>query len=641
MISPETVEQIIDRARIDEVISDFVSLKKSGSNFKGCCPFHDEKTPSFMVSPSKGIFKCFGCGKGGNSVSFVMDLEKLSYVDALKYLAKKYNIEVVETELSSEQKQARDIRESLQIVNNHAQEYFQYQLHETNEGKSVGLQYFKERGFTDETIKKFQLGYSPEKKDAYTEEALKKGYKKEFLERTGLSIFKENWQADRFNGRVLFPIHSLSGNVIGFGGRIMKSDPDKKFAKYLNSPESELYNKSKTLYGIYFSRAEMVKKDLCILVEGYTDVMSMHQSGIENVVASSGTSLTVEQIRQIQRFTNNILVIYDGDNAGIKASFRGINMILEQGLNVKTLLLPNGEDPDSFAQKHSTEELAKYIETKQTDFIKFKTQLFVDETANDPVERAKLINDIVHSIALIPDQIQRSVYIAECSKLLSISEQVLNSQLAKILADKHSKEYSKQAFVPQTQAVQQQIEQQPKKAKDSCFYSEHDILYVLLKYGFKEIMLPNSNDFITVKDFVHSEIVDGDMLFKDEAHKKVFDIYYESVRETQDETDKILINQTDAEVLKEITDVMATDKSLSGFWTKKESYVETEQDKISFVVWECITKYKQRRLVLEEKIWTEKLKEKLEPEELNQVLEQLKVLSQTIKALSKELNHVS
>lgn len=595
-----------------------------------------------MVSPSKGIFKCFGCGKGGNSVSFVMDLEKLSYVDALKYLAKKYNIEVVETELSSEQKQARDIRESLQIVNNHAQEYFQYQLHETNEGKSVGLQYFKERGFTDQTIKKFQLGYSPEKKDAYTEEALKKGYKKEFLERTGLSIFKENWQADRFNGRVLFPIHSLSGNVIGFGGRIMKSDPDKKFAKYLNSPESELYNKSKTLYGIYFSRAEMVKKDLCILVEGYTDVMSMHQSGIENVVASSGTSLTVEQIRQIQRFTNNILVIYDGDNAGIKASFRGINMILEQGLNVKTLLLPDGEDPDSFAQKHSTEELAKYIETKQTDFIKFKTQLFVDETANDPVERARLINDIVQSIALIPDQIQRSVYISECSKLLTISEQVLNSQLAKILANKHSKEYSKQAFVPQTQAVQQQVvQQQPPKAKDSSFYSEHDILYVLLKYGFKEITLPNSNDFITVKDFVHSEIVEGNMLFQDEAHKKVFDIYFESVRKTQDETDKILINQTDAEVLKEITDVMATDKSLSGFWTKKESYVETEQDKISFVVWECVTKYKQRRLVIEEKIWTEKLKEKLEPEELNQVLERLHLLKQTIKALSKELNHVS
>lgn len=429
MIPKDIIDTIFETARIEEVVGDFVTLKKRGANMLGVCPFHDEKTPSFTVSPAKGIYKCFGCGKGGNSVNFVMEHEQFSYPEALKYLAKKYHIEVPEVELTPEQMEKANTKESLYVVSNFANEFFQKQL-QTDEGLAIAISYFKERGMTDEIIQKFQLGYNPEKWDALTNEALKSGYKKEYLEQSGLSIFKEDKSFDRFRGRVLFPIHSLSGRVLGFGGRTLKTD--KKTAKYVNSPESDIYHKSKILYGIYFAKSAIVKEDCCYLVEGYTDVISMHQAGVENVVASSGTALSVEQIKLISRYTKNIHILFDGDAAGIKASFRGIDLILAEGMNVKVVLFPDGEDPDSYAKKVSSDELKDFIQNEAKDFLSFKTQLLQEETKNDPTKKAALIKEIVRSIAIIPDHITRAVFIKDCSKTLQISESILTQEVASV-----------------------------------------------------------------------------------------------------------------------------------------------------------------------------------------------------------------
>ncbi|MCK4408075.1 MAG: DNA primase, partial [Bacteroidales bacterium] len=403
MISPETISAIFETARIEEVIGDFVNIKKRGVNYIGLCPFHNEKTPSFTVSPSKGIYKCFGCGKGGNSVNFIMEHERYSYPEALKYLAKKYNIEIEEEEQTPEQLQALDEQEGLYFVSTFAQKYFTENLFKKDEGKAIGLTYFKERDFTESTIKKFQLGYGIDKWDDFTQQALSSGYKIDYLIKTGLTISKENKHYDRFRGRVLFPIHNLSGKVIGFGGRILSSEKSK--AKYVNSPESDIYNKSKVLYGIYFSRNAIINKNNCFLVEGYTDVISLHQAGIENVVASSGTSLTTDQIKLIKRYTPNITILYDGDEAGVKASFRGIDMILEEGMNVRIVLFPEGEDPDSYARNNHASEVQEFISKKAEDFISFKTNLLIKETKNDPIKKAALIKEIVKTIALIPDGI--------------------------------------------------------------------------------------------------------------------------------------------------------------------------------------------------------------------------------------------
>lgn len=641
MIHPDTVELIIDKARVEEVISDFISLKKSGSNYKGCCPFHDEKTPSFMVSPAKGIYKCFGCGKGGNAVNFIMDHERLSYVDSLKYLAKKYHIEVVETKVSEEDIQKKDVRESLQVINTYATDYFTKKLHESNEGKAIGLSYFKERGFTDETIKKFQLGYSPDQKDAFTQEALKQGYKLEFLEKTGLTVTGENnngdaYQVDRFRGRVMFPVQNLSGNVIGFGGRIVGNDPEKKLAKYLNSPESEIYNKSKTLYGIYFARTVIAKKDECILVEGYTDVMSMHQSGIENVVASSGTSLTVEQIQLIKRFTNNILVIYDGDSAGIKASFRGINMILEHGLNVKVMLLPDGDDPDSFAKKHSSQELLEYINQNKSDFIAFKTKLFADESKNDPIERAKLINDIVHSIAIIPDKITQTVYVAECSKILKISESILLEQIQKLTLVKNAKETGRP--IPQeikkvtNQVSESELHQNP------LYHNERDILRLLLDYGNEIVDVPQQS--VSVKDYIYKEIIEDELTFNDDILRLIFDEYYIIVQENSDPK-KILLNHQNRNITNIIVDLMLKENQvLSKIWSKNENVVPTELDKLPYLLVETIGEYKKRRLDIDLKAWNERLKTAT-PEEQIAIIETTRKLTKAINNIAKELKHVS
>ncbi len=437
MIDAATVDRILDAANIYEVVSDFVTLRRRGANYVGLCPFHDEKTPSFSVSPARGICKCLSCGKGGNAVHFIMEHEQMSFYDALRYLARKYNIEIQERELSDEEKQRKSERESMLIVNEYAQKFFATTLLEHVEGRAVGMAYFRERGFGEDIIRKFGLGFSPEKRDALAQDALRNGYKKEFLIKTGLCLESQSGSLyDRFKGRVIFPVYSLSGKVIAFGGRILKKD--EKAAKYVNSPESEVYHKSDVLYGIYQAKQAIVRNDCCYLVEGYTDVLSMHQAGIENVVASSGTSLTPGQIRLIHRFTDNITVLYDGDAAGIKASIRGIDLILQEGMNIKVVLLPDGDDPDSFAKKQSATDFNNYIKEHETDFIRFKTRLLLDGAGNDPIKRAGLIGDIVRSIAIIPDTILRSVYVQECSRLLETDEKMLLREVNKLIRDKRA-----------------------------------------------------------------------------------------------------------------------------------------------------------------------------------------------------------
>jgi DNA primase len=430
MIDQATIDRIMDAARIEEVVGEFVTLRKRGVNYTGLCPFHDEKTPSFSVSPTRGICKCFSCGKGGNVVHFIMEHEQLSYYEALKWLAKKYNIEVVEKELSSEEQQIRNDRESMFILNEFARDYYVHTLHEHIDGKSIGLGYFRERGFREDIIRKFQLGFSLDRRDEFTKEALRKGYNKDFLMKTGLSLASDQGDLhDRYRARVMFPVHTLSGKVVAFGGRILKKN--EKTAKYVNSPESEIYHKSNELYGIYFAKQSIAKNDRCFLVEGYTDVLSMHQAGIENVVASSGTALTHGQIRMIHRFTKNVTVLYDGDAAGIKASLKGINLLLEEGLNIKVLLLPDGDDPDSFARKQSATDFIAYLKEHETDFIRFKTDILLRDAGNDPIKRAGLIQDLVESIALIGDDITRSVYIKECSRQLDFDDLLLQKEVNK------------------------------------------------------------------------------------------------------------------------------------------------------------------------------------------------------------------
>ncbi|HEX9980072.1 MAG TPA: DNA primase [Flavobacterium sp.] len=497
MISKATIDTVFDAMRVEEVIGDFVQLKRSGSNFKGLSPFSDERTPSFMVSPVKQIWKDFSSGKGGNAIAFIMEHEHFTYPEAIRYLAKKYNIAIEETEITDEEKAGADVRESMYLVSEFAQKYFHDTLLNSEEGKAIGYTYFKERGFTHETIKKFGLGYSPEAWDVFSKEALGKGYKLEFLESTGLTINKEERLIDRFRGRVMFPIQSMSGRVLGFGGRILGAD--KKAAKYLNSPESDIYHKSKVLYGIYHAKQAIAKQDNCYLVEGYTDVIQMFQSGIENVVASSGTALTPDQIRLVNRLTKNITVLFDGDAAGLRASVRGIDLILEEGMNVKVCTFPNGEDPDSFARKNTQSGLLEYLESNSVDFIRFKASLLVDEAAGDPVKKAGLIRDMVTSISKIPDRIQREIYIQECSRIMDISEQVLVNTLAQLVqkditeAGKKLKEESKAFDVVRNENPQ------PLEKVDVLYELERKIIEILLLYGnrteeFEDVLLKTNEE---------------------------------------------------------------------------------------------------------------------------------------------------
>ena len=497
MISKATIDTVFETARVEEVIGDFVNLKRAGSNWKGLSPFSEERSPSFMVSPAKGIWKDFSSGKGGNSVAFLMEHSHFTYPEAIRYLAKKYNIEIEETEQTDEEKAITDVRESMYLVSEFAKTYFHNTLLNSEEGKAIGYSYFKERGFTNETIKKFSLGYSPESWDAFTKEALGKGYKLEFLESTGLTIPRDERPFDRFKGRVMFPIESMSGRVLGFGGRILTND--KKAAKYLNSPESEIYHKSKVLYGIFQAKQSIAKLNNCYLVEGYTDVIQFNQSGIENVVASSGTALTPDQIRLINRLTKNITVLFDGDAAGLRASVRGIDLILEEGMNVKVCTFPDGEDPDSFAKKTSYDDLVLYLETNAKDFIQFKASLLMNEAKNDPIKKADLIRDMVVSISKIPDRIQREIYIQECSRIMDISEQVLQSTLAQ-LVQKDVAEVGKKQKQEQ-KAFEVVKNENPFEAEkvDTLGNVEREIIKILLLYGnisevFEEVLIGTNSE---------------------------------------------------------------------------------------------------------------------------------------------------
>ncbi len=640
MIKPEKIQEIVDAVRIEDVIGEYVSLRKRGVNLLGLCPFHNEKTPSFTVSPAKGIFKCFGCGKAGNAVGFLMEHEHFSYPEALKYLAKKYNIEIEEEELTEEEKHFQDERDALMTVSGFAQQYFSRMLLNTEMGKSVGLSYFKQRGFRGETIEKFQLGYSPDKWDAFTEKALSEGYKPEYLEKTGLSIFKENKKYDRFRGRVLFPIHNLSGRVIGFGGRALSSD--KNTPKYLNSPESIIYNKSKVLYGIYFARTEMVRKDNCFLVEGYTDVISLHQAGVTNVVASSGTSLTTDQIKLIKRYTPNITILYDGDTAGIKASFRGIDMILEEGMNVRVVLFPDGEDPDSFARNHRTSELEEYITKEAKDFILFKTEVLQKDAGNDPIRKSSLIRDIVNSVSLIPDGITRSVYVKECSSLLDVPEQTLVNEINKIYRKKFSGKYNK--FVPDPI-----VKPKPallKKEGDELSKNEaqeRDIIRLLLHFPEKGIEIEvedsenDEKEEIDVASFILSEIDDDDLKFDHPVYQAIYDIVLERLERGEFTSQEYLVNYTDPAISQAVIDIMTSPYSLSENWAKNQIYVKLEEDRLQSAVLHSVLAFKSCKVDQELYSLLKEVKEMTEESDIITMIEKIKALQEIQRRINGEM----
>lgn len=587
MIDNETKERIIAAAKIEEVVGDFVKLHRSGSNLKGLCPFHEEKTPSFMVSPSKNICKCFGCGKGGTPVNFIMEKEHLTFPEALRYLADKYHIEIKEKELTSEEMKAQSMRESMMQVNKFAAEYFVKTLWNTDEGKSVGLSYLRSRGITDEMIKKFKIGYCPDRYSAFYEEAVKSGFNPKVLTEVGLCTKGEKHTTDRFRGRVIFPVHSISGREVAFGGRALKMD--EKTAKYVNSPESLIYHKSNELYGIYFAKNEIVKKDNVYLVEGYTDVTSMHQSGIENVVASSGTSLTYGQINMIHRFTSNITVLYDGDSAGIKASLRGIDMLLEQNMNVKVLLLPDGEDPDSFARSRNASELMEYMEKNQKDFIAFKCELALTEAGGDPIKRSNLINDILRSISVIPDEIKRSVYIQDCQTRFGIKLETLTQSVKTIIAEKN-----------QNAKPQVYIEDvAPKKEVPYTYLQERELLKHIINYALVpiEFVTPDEVIQVPVVEYVAFMKENGIISFSYELHNKIWDYIIES--ETPDIRNAFL-NHSDKEI-QDYTFALVEDK----YEIHKEN-VEITPDQLSLKLSSIIP---QLVYGLELRIVEEKLKE--------------------------------
>lgn len=615
MIDQATIDRIMDAAQIVDVVSEFVTLRKRGVNYVGLCPFHSEKTPSFSVSPSKGLCKCFSCGKGGNVVHFIMEHEQLSYYEALKWLARKYGIEVKERELSDEEKHAQSIRESLFVVNEFARDYFQNILKNHVEGQTVGMAYFRQRGFRDDIIQKFQLGYCLNQHDAFAREALSKGYRPEFLVKTGLCYTRDDGSLrDRFWGRVIFPVHTLSGKVVAFGGRVLHTDA--KTAKYVNSPESEIYHKSNELYGIYFAKQAIVKQDRCFLVEGYTDVISMHQSGIENVVASSGTSLTPGQIRLIHRFTNNITVLYDGDMPGIKASLRGIDMLLEEGMNVKVTLLPDGDDPDSFARKHNATDYQNYINSHEVDFIRFKTDLLLSEAGDDPIKRAGLINDIVRSISVIPEPIVRSVYIKECSQTLQVEEQLLIAEVNKLKEIQAEKAFkirtqeqqhetaASSATTPSIQAdgtpaaapavgavpvadhYESYIPQEDKESR--TFYPiEKLIMGIMVRYGEKVMCNVEDEDGqehpLTVIEYIVSDLQTDDLQFHNPLHRRMLSEAMEHLHDPGFRAEHYFSTNPDPVISQYAADLMNDRYTLSKYHSKSQKIVSDEERLLDIV----------------------------------------------------------
>jgi len=641
MIDRVTIEKIMDSVEIVDVVKDFVTLKKRGVNYVGLCPFHNEKTPSFTVSPSKSIYKCFGCGSGGNAVNFIIEHEHLSYPEALKFLARKYNIEIVEKELTAEEVEQKNQRESMLILSKFAAGNFHENLFKHQEGISVGLSYFKERGFRHEILKEFSIGYCLEQKDSFTKIAQKSGYKLNYLIQTGLTIKKENYTFDRFNGRVIFPIHSLSGQVIGFGGRTLKKEP--KAAKYLNSPESDIYHKSRVLYGIFQAKKEIVNKENCFLVEGYTDVLAMHQADIHNVVASSGTSLTVDQIRLIKRFAPNITILFDGDEAGIKASLRGIDLILEEGLNIKVILLPPGEDPDSYSRKLSSKEFKEFLVAEATDFIRFKTNLLLKETGDDPVKKSSLIRDIVQSIAAMQDSINRSVYIKECSMLLKVDEGVLYTEVNKIRRKRSEQRY-RDISRQEEEIKEKPGKRQPQVFQETTDVQEKEIIRLLLLYGNRDFMEIHSDEeevkTLTVTEFFINEIINDELEFDHPVCRQIFEEIQHMKNNEQKIEEKYFINHQDQTICDMVTNLLSPVPEISKIWSKHESYIETEEMKLKEVIPGILIAFKNKKILITIKKIEEELKIAQEQHKA-EVIENLQaryiLLNNLKKQLSKDL----
>jgi DNA primase len=647
MIDKATVDRIYAAADISDVVNDFVTLRKKGVNYVACCPFHNEKTPSFVVSPTKGLYKCFGCGKGGNAVTFVMEHEGMSYVEALKYVAKKYGIEVVEREMNEEETRRNDDRESMMVLNSWAAEWFRNSLHTTSEGVNVGLSYFRHRGFSDAIIERFQLGYCPRGGDTFTQAALAAGYKEAFLTATGLTIIKESGgYYDRFSERVMFPIHSMSGRVMAFGGRTLRTD--KKVAKYQNSPESEIYSKRQTLYGIFFAKKAIAQQRNAILVEGYTDVISMHQAGVENVVASSGTSLTVEQIALLKRFTDNVTVIYDGDDAGIKASLRGIDMILREGLNVRVVLLPDGEDPDSFARSHNATQLQDYIREHEEDFLTFKSKLLMREVGGDVIKRAGVIGDMVSSIAEIPDAIHRAMYIRECSKIMDIDEQLLISEVAKkrlsaSASDEESREFiRRQEINRRRDTAQLEVSMRGVTAGSSIEELEKELVRYLLKYGHLgfDFRDGRTTTELNVAETIIGELQTNGLTLRNPHYRALYDRYVELFAE-QGRGSEIeihnFITHPDSDVCNTAVDLLTADDNYiaSKLWKRHEVPVDTEEQRLSEALPRAVILYKSK--IIEE--LTAELRRRLDAEEVTED-ESIEIIHR-ITALNKEQNAIS
>ena len=608
MIDRETVDRIYAAANIVDIIGDYVTLKRKGVNYQACCPFHNEKTPSFVVSPSKGVYKCFGCGKGGNAVTFLMEHENITYPEALKMVAKRYGIEVKEKEMSEEEVRRNDDRESMFALNGWAADYFSNYLHHETEGMSVGMTYFRQkRGMTDATIKKFGLGFCPARGDRMSKDALAAGYKKEFLVSTGLSLERESDGSlyDRFRDRVIFPVHNISGRIVAFGGRTLRTD--KTVAKYQNSPESEIYSKKRELYGLYFAKKAIQQLDFAIMVEGYTDVISMHQAGVENVVSSSGTSLTTEQIRLLNRFTKNITVIYDGDSAGIHASLRGIDMILKEGMNVRVVLLPEPEDPDSFARTHTAAELQEYIRANEQDFLAFKARLLLQDAEGDPIKKAALIGDMVQSIAQIPDPIQRSVYIKECARIMDIDEQILISEVARkrmtTSGDRETDEFlRRQTTLRQREAQQPGVEFVKQVEAGSSFETlEREIVKYLLKYGHCSFDFKEGRTMVAcnVAEVIFSELSDDNIAFRNPVYNKIMAAYREQWAQLGTGVEvpaHVFLNHIDPEVCNMSVDILTSDDNYvaSELWRRKETHIDTDAEMLAVGVPKAVTLYKSK-----------------------------------------------
>ncbi len=665
MISPEDIERIIDAAKIEEVVADYVNLKKRGANYIGHCPFHDEKTPSFYVSPSKGICKCFGCGKGGNSVNFIMLKETLSYPDALRFLAKKFNVEITEEKPTEEQLQSQNLRESLYVVSSFAQKHFSENLYNTDEGKSVGLGYFKERGLREDIVQKFQLGYAINKRTAFTDIALATGHKAEYLVKSGLTIEFTNEKAgeqtseseqtntaelryaDRFFGRVIFPIHNVSGRVIGFGGRTLKTDT-KKIAKYINSPETEIYHKSDVLYGLFQSKSAIAKEKFCFVVEGYMDVIAMHQAGIENVVSSSGTSLTTGQIKQLKRFTDEVIIAYDGDKAGINASLRGLDLLLEEGINVKVLLFPDGDDPDSYSKKVSTEELKNFIKNNAQDFISYKAQILTHNTVNNPIEKANAIKSIVESIALIPEAIFRSVYIKECSRIMQVEEQVLINEINKIRAKKFNERLNKEKTVADTASEQILAEEnlaEEKKIQEQQNYfnaefQERDVIRILINFGNKIIEIDAHDEegneiqaSTTVAELVVHELQNDNIVLENIVYNTVYNEFIEKINKNEIPDFNYFVNHPNQSICFLAVDLMSSPYSLSN-WEAHSIFTNKEEDDIKKSAYNAIYSLKSRRIEIMIDDIQKRLKDNTNEEEYIELIQ----LHQSLLKAKKDFN---